>query len=125
MIQVRRGVFETNSSSTHSITFANKSEFDNWKNGEVYFNDCWFCDFSDKTWMTKEEAVDAIVSCRYKPTQNPYQMDDETLNRFLADEYNIYTYDIYFSGCNYNYYKSDYTTDGGEDIVAFGYYGHC
>lgn len=37
MLLVRRGTFETNSSSTHSITMCSKSEFDKWKNGEIYF----------------------------------------------------------------------------------------
>ena len=39
MIQIRQGVFETNSSSTHSITMCMKSEFDMWERGEVYLND--------------------------------------------------------------------------------------
>ena len=35
MIQVRTGVFETNSSSTHSLTICLLSDFKKWKNGEV------------------------------------------------------------------------------------------
>lgn len=42
MIQIRQGVFETNSSSTHSITIASESDFDKWKNGDVYLNDGWW-----------------------------------------------------------------------------------
>ena len=34
---IRRGTFETNSSSTHSITMCKESDFDKWKNGEMYF----------------------------------------------------------------------------------------
>lgn len=35
--QIRRGVFETNSSSVHSITMCSDSEFDRWENGELLF----------------------------------------------------------------------------------------
>lgn len=35
MIQVRQGVFETNSSSTHSITMCTKNEFNEWVGGKI------------------------------------------------------------------------------------------
>lgn len=35
--QVRRGVFETNSSSTHSLTMCMKSDYNRWNNGEGFF----------------------------------------------------------------------------------------
>ena len=38
--QIRRGVFETNSSSTHSLTMCSEEEFEQWKKGEVLF-DAW------------------------------------------------------------------------------------
>ena len=34
--QVRRGAFETNSSSTHSITMCSESEFNEFENGNMY-----------------------------------------------------------------------------------------
>ena len=41
MIQVRKNVFETNSSSTHSLVMAVKSEFDKWTAGEYYYCKSW------------------------------------------------------------------------------------
>ena len=35
MIQVRQGVFEANSSSTHSITMCTKNEFNEWVDGKI------------------------------------------------------------------------------------------
>lgn len=35
MIQIRKGVFETNSSSTHSLTVCTKEEWDQFVKGEV------------------------------------------------------------------------------------------
>ena len=34
--QIRRGVFETNSSSTHSLTMCSKSEYDEFEKGNMY-----------------------------------------------------------------------------------------
>lgn len=34
MISIRRNVFETNSSSTHSICICTEEDFNKWKNGE-------------------------------------------------------------------------------------------
>ena len=40
MKTMRQGCFETNSSSTHSITMCMESDFLKWKNGEMYW-DSW------------------------------------------------------------------------------------
>ena len=37
-ISIRRGVFETNSSSTHTITMCSEEEYNKWKNGELVFD---------------------------------------------------------------------------------------
>lgn len=34
---IRRGVFETNSSSTHSLTMCSEDEYEKWIKGELYF----------------------------------------------------------------------------------------
>ena len=38
MKQIRRNVFETNSSSTHAITFVNKDELNQFISGKSFFN---------------------------------------------------------------------------------------
>ena len=45
--QIRRSIFETNSSSTHSITMVSGSEYDKWKNGELLY------DIDNETLVTK------------------------------------------------------------------------
>ena len=39
IFQVRQGVFETNSSPTHTLTICSKDDFDKWKHGEVFWLD--------------------------------------------------------------------------------------
>ena len=36
--QIRRGVFETNSSSVHSITMCSEDEYDKWIKGELIYD---------------------------------------------------------------------------------------
>lgn len=38
MKQIRLGIFETNSSSTHSIVICTDEEFEKWKNGELVYD---------------------------------------------------------------------------------------
>lgn len=119
MIQISSEVFEIN----HPVTIAPLSYFDRWKKGEVYFNDCWILR-TNSQWLTKEEVIENIICCDYPPKENPYDMDSATLDNFLSDKYDIYTYDNYFNDDNYDYYVEDYRTEHGNDIVAFSRYGY-
>ena len=61
MKQIRRGVFETNSSSVHSLTMCSGEEYKKWSDGEVlYWGE------RDK-FGTKEEIIDAVNQAE-KPT---------------------------------------------------------
>lgn len=52
---IRNGVFETNSSSTHSITMCMKSDYEKWKNGELYYFE------GSKTGFVTGEERDEII----------------------------------------------------------------
>lgn len=51
--QIRNGVFETNSSSTHSIVIGTEEEFNKWERGELI---C-YTGVSPNELITKEEQV--------------------------------------------------------------------
>ena len=53
-MQIRRGVFETNSSSVHSIAMCTGSDFDRWTNGELLFWE------DEKKFGTREEIIDDL-----------------------------------------------------------------
>lgn len=121
MKQVRYGVFETNSSSTHSITMCTENEFDDWRNGKVYRNDGWWSNsispLKNKAFLTCEEAMKLIKSSSYYQPIN----EDDDIDEYLK-EYEIYSYENWGS-----YYETDvshYTTPNGEKIVAVCYYGY-
>lgn len=86
---IRRNTFETNSSSTHSITICSKESFEKWKNGELSYDD----------W-------------------------NETLTEEKADGENYITFDEWVDDDYLETYIKKYTTQKGEEIVAFGKYGY-
>lgn len=96
MISIRRNVFETNSSSTHSMTICTKNEYEQWKNGELLFDR-----YRDE--LVKPEDIKEKDDYRYQ-TYESYCEGDE---------------DCYLEG-----YCENYTTPSGDEIVIFGEYGY-
>lgn len=127
MLQVRHGVFETNSSSTHSITLCKKSEYDAWVKGEVYLNDGWWgkeLENKDKKFLTKEEAIKLITDSGHYEDTDLYSLDKEELSEIFYEE-EIYDTEMYDNMCEYyEQYEEKYTTDSGDVIIAFGYFGN-
>lgn len=127
MLQIRRNVFETNSSSTHSITMCSKDDYDRWINGEVYLNEGWWRNdneskYKDKKFVTRDEAID-IIKCN----GGSIEYDDEcheNFDEYIAEEYEIYTSDEYFENEYLESFKDSYTTDSGETVIAFGLFGY-
>lgn len=142
MIQIRDNVFETNSSSTHSLTIAPKSVYDEWVDDENIF---YYPD--GNTFVTRDEAIDSVRkidadcvnSSWYNPLDNYYwkndiedgiayknidDVPDEFVAPYLA--YNgYYTYKMYDADYEYEHFHQTYTTENGDKVVAFGYYGYC
>lgn len=131
MIQIRQGVFETNSSSTHSITMCMKSEFEVWERGEVYLNDgLWASsctvDAKDKEFVTKDEAVELMCTLEYFDKDKDYllSLNEEEFEDELY-EHEIYSWDVFWNKvCDwFEDYTVNFTTENGDEVVAFGYYG--
>lgn len=97
--QVRRGVFETNSSSVHSLTMCMESDYDKWVAGE-------------------------FVWSRYGNKLVP--ITDDIKASMEEDEREYLTYKQ-FNDCDYLEYEifeQTYKTPNKETVKAFGYYGH-
>lgn len=95
---IRINTFETNSSSTHSITMCSKSDYEKWKKGELLY-DRWH---------------DKLVSPEDKNSEVEYTDKDYFTFEEFFDYYSEY-YDVYTESCK---------TPSGEEVVAFGYYGY-
>lgn len=154
MIQIRAGVFETNSSSTHSLCIMPKDDYNKWLlgNGEYYFvrgdgydyafNRC-FADGVGSGIYDKEAVKQAIENYakyyeeKYKDETwyTPVDVDmlehsdDEEVESSREDsrlwDLGIYTFDDW---CRYNdeleQYETSFTTPSGDDMIAFGAYGY-
>jgi len=133
--QIRRGVFETNSSSTHSLTMCTQEQFDDWKNGKLLYN-AWDDEFVEAKVLTEQDKADAQKDYERKKLQ--YWKDWEQLtNTEVNDWYDKYarehrcaadsgckTFDDWKYDDNLEYFVNTYTTPGGEKVVAFGKYGY-
>ena len=75
---IRKGTFETNSSSTHSLTMCMKDDYEKWCNGEtVLVEDDWqfTCKIKEQ-FISKEKAID-LLKHNYKYLPENMNWDDE------------------------------------------------
>lgn len=119
--QVRRGVFETNSSSVHSIIMCSDDEYKRWENGELYI------ERYDGNFVSREELVKQLKEKKnYKSEDLCYPNvnweDEDEVNDLLYEE-EYMTYQQYWDDVEYETFDDSYTTKSGEKIHAFGYYG--
>lgn len=129
MRQIRRGIFESNSSSVHTLTICMKEDYNKWIKGEVYLNN--FCGFSnspykDKKFVTRDEALHIILESKYKPDDFPANEDwnkeelQDYINEILKEDF--IKFDDY--GNDFEWFEKEYKTPLNEDIIAFGYFGY-
>lgn len=120
--QIRQGVFETNSSSVHSLTLCSSEDYEKWGNGEVLF-----CKDNDK-FGTREEFIEELKNAKWRFSGNlrypdvNWENEDEVSDIFLEER--IVTCEEFFDDEWYETFEDTYTTPKGEKVVAFGYYGH-
>ena len=132
--EIRRRVFETNSSSTHSMAICTEEEFENWRAGKVLF-DGWNEEFILPYQLNDDEKRDAALE--YTKNKKEYYKDWEELNSAQKEKwYSTYmkdhnlvnddgvTYDEFFDDEYLETYCRDYTTPKGDKIVCFGKYGY-
>ena len=125
--QIRKGVFETNSSSTHSLTMCLKSDYDKWVNGELLLYTGWGYGYpedyqpKENHFYTKEQVIEFEKSSYYPPS------DDMDWNSEEAEEHlrerdwrTCESYDNDYL----EWFEDTFTTPSGETVVAFGQYGY-
>ena len=128
--QIRRGVFETNSSSVHSLTMCMKSDYDRWESGNLFlFTGSGWCypDYNEPEknhFYTREEAIAFEKTNKYGSEDTDWT-DEYTVNEILHEN-EFYDYDYFWDEyCEgYETFENTMTTTNGEEVVSFGYYGH-
>lgn len=94
MISIRKNVFETNSSSTHSLCICTENEYDKFKNGDMMYDDY----NEELQFVSDKELEEEEDKYRYKSYEN--------------------------MGKWFEFYEEHFTTPSGDKMVAFGEYGY-
>ena len=99
MIQIRQGVFETNSSSTHALAICTQEEWDKLKSGEYLVN---------------EWSINQIIDAN-----DPKAIND-------PDSYSecYITLDELVNSKDSEFFTEHFKTPSGDEMVAWGYYGY-
>lgn len=118
---IRRNVFETNSSSIHSLTMVNEEEYNRWQRGEIYIDE-------GDNFYTPEEVLEKVK--KYCPEINSLEQIseyNEENDTNLLREMRIYSFEDYWEyyeeECYYEGFAKTFTTKNGDRVVAFGYSG--
>ena len=128
--QIRRGAFETNSSSVHSLTMCMESDYDRWQKDNLYlFTGLGWC-YPDNNkpeknhFYTREEAIEFEKTDKYV-REDVNWTDEEEVNEILHEK-EFYDYEYFWNEyCeDYETFEETTTTPNGERVVAFAYYGH-
>lgn len=112
-LSVRKGVFETNSSSTHSLVMCSENEFDLWKEGKLLY------DTDSEELISKEEVFDI-----YREDVQYNNKTDDEIKDIIYKEREFLTFDQFSSDEYLESYWDTYTTNSGEKVVAFGQFGY-
>lgn len=137
MIKVRQSTFETNSSSTHTITIVTKEEYDGWEKGE-YLLDNWVDELVPARLLTESEKQEARDN--YEATRKGWHCSWEELSEYERNQaYAAYSAKLmgkqgqyltmkqWDEKCGDNGYDTsvvNHTTKSGDEIVVFGYGGY-
>lgn len=118
---IRLGVFETNSSSTHTMVITSPEEFEKWKNGEI-LRYRW----EDK-FITKEENNEIIkkLTEEYAKEHNISieEVDEYDVKSYYSEDIG-YTYDEFDDIMELESDRETYTTKSGETLVIQCWYGY-
>ena len=99
-VQVRLGMFETNSSSVHTLTMCSRKQLEDWKKGDVVYDE----DSND--FVPIDELNESDLA----------ELDHET----------YYTYEGFYESFGewYETFERRQILDNGQEVIGFGYFGH-
>lgn len=123
MFNIRVNTFETNSSSVHTICITNNENYQQWINGQLYYN-------LDSKWNDFPEFVSYEEAKKYDPNFPYPDTPDSWENWSYQDSEKYYHEKIFvtakefFENWEFDFYDKEYITDNKEVIHVFGYYGH-
>lgn len=144
MKQIRKNVFETNSSSTHTLAICTEDEYKKWQEGKLLFNKWHETFIKNSINITKQDKVEAEE--RYNTCKGKYYKDWSELTETERDEYTYnyiaqqrrqeknfsfeedgLTYQEFMQNCNNDGLETEtshYTSPSGDKLVITCAYGY-
>lgn len=144
MKQIRKNVFETNSSSTHTLAICTEDEYKDWKDGKLLFNKWNETFVKNSINITKQDKVEAEE--RYNTYKGKYYKDWSELTEAEREEYTYnyiaqqrrqeksfsfeedgLTYQEFMQNCNNDGLETEtshYTSPSGDKLVITCAYGY-
>lgn len=142
-IQIRRNVFETNSSSVHSCSICTLDIYDKFKAGEVWYKSRGYNE--DDSYLPVDKAIEFNIKyikenypsmtdeefsefCTvYKREKNFYSAFDAidfAFNKWDIDSSDVYLSEVDWWECHeYEDWEQYFKDTAGVDMVAWGYCG--
>ena len=126
--QISRLVFETNSSSCHSITMCMKSDYDRWENEGLLLYMGYGYGYAENNkpernhFYTRDKAISFVKTSKY--SDNVDWDNEQKVNEILTDKEFFtcdYFWNEYCGDCEG--YEETMTTPNGDRVMTFGYYG--
>jgi hypothetical protein len=121
---IRHSVFETNSSSTHTLTICSDDEYERFKNGELYLNQSWSKCFEYlPKFCTKEQILEE--KAKYDK-ENHVKVLMEGEAKALTEQFRSFeAYQEEQNSSAEGVFLETHTTKSGDEVVVFGWYGHA
>ena len=125
MRQVRRNIFETNSSSVHSLTICKREDYERWKTDGTYM----YKDGDGVHFVSRGEAIERYnflrtAACWMYDLIDTDYMTDEEIDKMLSIM-RMFSYQSWKKYCeNYEEYTERVDVDSAGSYFVFGYYGH-
>lgn len=115
-VQIRQGVFETNSSSTHAVSVCTKQQWEDYKAGKIWLNS--YLNFLPAD-AAEEYNNDVLAKEKERCERGGWNFNRED---YESDLYHSYNDD--YEDYTYEWFNNHFTLDNGCEVVAFGYYGY-
>ena len=144
MKQIRKNVFETNSSSTHTLAICTEDEYKEWQDGKLLFNKWNETFVKNSINITKQDRKEAEE--RYTLYKGKYYKDWSELTEAEREEYTYnyiaqqrrqeksfsfeedgLTYQEFMQNCNNDGLETEtshYTSPSGDKLVITCAYGY-
>lgn len=144
MKQIRKNVFETNSSSTHTLAICTEDEYKKWQDGKLLFNKWNETFIKNSIKITKQDREEA--QRHYNQSKGKYYKDwfeltdaerEEYIYNYIAQqrrqeksfsfEEDGLTYQEFMQNCNNDGLETEtshYTSPSGDKLVITCAYGY-